>query len=488
MTRKGWIVLGILLAALVAVQRHGLDPRPEKRLEDRYTKVAEMPAGDMVPTYVASLFFGAFRAVVIDVLWIQLKRVEDERRWYERREILKLISYFQPRNPEVWSHLGWHSAYNVANGFRDPEKAWEWTKFGLTWLRQGNRMLPDSPHLKYELGYTLLHKPSWRDGRLDLPLLAWIEEDAELQAELADAPAARPRSAFELAIPWFERARKDLERIDQGSSKTQMGLYLYQSTMDGFILQCLYKQGIYLWRHRGRPDEAREWFLRAARHAREMSERIYPEGSPSPLFADRAAFYARMPELMDLEARAREGRREEARAFVAAAQEILGRNEGIDEGYLWSRFDPDSPLNAAKRTLAGPRDPNECNDTFMMSTYVAPGRAVDASLDPGGLDTDFYVFQRPAPPSQGHPEEEAPPSRIPVSLAFTRPEGARPGLRATVFDGNRVPIASAEIEREGELRFESRHYGDYFLKVEALAPLSPWPEDTRYGFRLKVGP
>lgn len=251
MDRRRWIVLAILVGGLVAVQRYGLDARPEKKLEDRYTRIAEMPAGDMLPTYVASLFFGAFRAIVIDVLWIQLRRVEDERRWYERREILKLISYFQPRNPEVWSHLGWHSAYNVANGFTDPEKSWEWVRFGLEWLRKGNRQLPQSVHLKYEMGYTLLHKPSWRDGKLDVALLERIEKDAELQEMLFDAKPPRPMSAFELAIFWFERAREDLRSIQEGRAKTQMGLYMYQTTMDGFILECQYKQGVYLWRVKG---------------------------------------------------------------------------------------------------------------------------------------------------------------------------------------------------------------------------------------------
>ncbi|HLF93733.1 MAG TPA: hypothetical protein VJB14_09725, partial [Planctomycetota bacterium] len=154
MTPKRWAVLALLSTALVFLQL-GLDRQPETREEERYRKVADMPASDMVPTYIASLFFGAFRAVVVDALWIQLKKLEEEKRWYERRNVLTLISYFQPRNPEVWSHLGWHSAYNVANGFTDPDRSWEWVQFGLQWLRKGNTMLPDSPYLKYELARTL---------------------------------------------------------------------------------------------------------------------------------------------------------------------------------------------------------------------------------------------------------------------------------------------------------------------------------------------
>lgn len=487
MTRRGWIVLAALAVSLAALQRYGLDRRPEKALEDKYTRLAEMPAGDMVPTYIASLFFGAFRAVVIDVLWIQLRRVEDERRWYERREILKLISYFQPRNPEAWSHLGWHSAYNVANGFTDPEKAWEWTRFGLTWLRQGNRQLPDSPHLKYEVGYTLLHKPSWRDGRLDLPLLKRIEGDAKLQEELLDRAPERPMSAFEIAILWFERARENLAQAEKGTGRTQMGLMLYQSTMDGFILRCQYLQGVYLWRYQGRNEEAKDWFRRAERHAREMTRKSYPERYLSPLFGDRADFYGKLPAIVDLHEKARGGRREDELAFVRAVQEVLVEHERIDEGFLWSRFDPEAPLTAVKRRLAGPRDPQECNDSFDMSSYVAPGRPVAASLDPEGLDADFYVFERPAPKTRDHEHDRPPPPPLPVSIAFGRPETARLDLKATVFDANRVPIATAELRGAGELRFESRAYGEYYLKVEPLAPARPWPDDTRYEFEIRVG-
>jgi hypothetical protein len=177
-------ILLLVLALMMGLQHYGLEREPETVSEAPMKRVAGLPASDVLPTYIASLFFGAFRAVAVDILWIQLRRVEEEKRWYERREIIKLISYVQPRNPEVWSHLGWHSAYNVANGFTDPEESWKWVKFGLQWLRRGVSVLPNNPYLKDQLAYTLWHKVSWRDGELDMELLRRIEEDTELQAEL----------------------------------------------------------------------------------------------------------------------------------------------------------------------------------------------------------------------------------------------------------------------------------------------------------------
>ncbi|HEV3026994.1 MAG TPA: hypothetical protein VG457_05435, partial [Planctomycetota bacterium] len=155
MTKQRAVALGLVLALLMGLQHWGLEKEIETVAEAPMKRVVGLPASDVLPTYIASLFFGAFRAVAVDILWIQLRKVEEEKRWYERREILKLISYVQPRNPEVWSHLGWHSAYNVANGFTDPEKSWEWVKFGLLWLRRGVSVLPNNPYLKDQLAYTL---------------------------------------------------------------------------------------------------------------------------------------------------------------------------------------------------------------------------------------------------------------------------------------------------------------------------------------------
>ena len=51
-----------------ASDRFGLDRQPETQQEDKYRSVASIPAKDVVPMYVASLFFGAFRAIVVDAL------------------------------------------------------------------------------------------------------------------------------------------------------------------------------------------------------------------------------------------------------------------------------------------------------------------------------------------------------------------------------------------------------------------------------------
>ncbi|MBI3858403.1 MAG: hypothetical protein HY293_22190, partial [Planctomycetes bacterium] len=99
MTKQRCALLGIILVLLVVVQHFGLEREPETLTEAPMKRVAGLPASEVLPTYVASLFFGAFRALAVDILWIQLRKVKEEKRWYEMKEVMEFISYVQPRNP-----------------------------------------------------------------------------------------------------------------------------------------------------------------------------------------------------------------------------------------------------------------------------------------------------------------------------------------------------------------------------------------------------
>ena len=481
MTPRRWLVLVLLVGGMVAVQRFGLDRQPEAVEEEHSRRVPEIAASDMVPTYIASLFFGAFRAVVVDALWIQLKKVEEERRWYEQKEILELISYFQPRNPEVWSHLGWHSAYNIANGFTDPDKSWEWVKFGLKWLRRGNAMLPDSPYLKYELARTLYHKPSWRIGFLDRNLLQRVEGDAELQELLRlGAPGPRPMSSFELAIPWLERAREELFQRKEKYVLTQVGLYVRPLTMDGFIRECLFYQAMYDWQLQ-RWEETQEGFRRASVHTEGMIQKAYDEPMSS-IFKDWVKFYARLPEIVDLDRRSRDGTKEDVRAFLVKLQGLLVDMGPLDEGFLWNRQPKSGRLDELKQLLSGGRDLQECNDSFDMATELVEGELLQANMEPQGLDVDYYRLTvgapAPAAPTRGP---------IPLRIRFRRPDSARLDLKVTLFDPSRRPVREAEMRGELLLEHACEGPGAYFLRVEPLRPADPWPDRTDYTLQHQTG-
>ncbi len=503
MTPLRWLVLGFLVAGLVVVQRCGLDAQPETVEELKpFREVAHMKASEVLPAYIASLSLGAMRAIWVDILWIQLKAVEDERRWYEQRNILHLISMVQPRNPEVWAHLGWHSAYNVANGFNDEKsrqwtedsRAWEWVEFGLTWLRKGTTNVPDSAYLKYEIARTLAHKPTWRDSRLELALLKRIEEDRELQALLQDREKIeRPMSAFELAVFWLERAKADLDRTSEGHQLTQVGLYIYPMTLDGAMRECLYFQGIYDWQS-GRLDEAKAAFRRTAEHTAGMLKRY--EGTISPLYKDWLAFYSGLPEAVDLDDRARKsGLHADERAAFLKLLELVSMGGGagsLDDHFLWHPGNPESPINRLKRKAARTSrgvDPTECNDSFKLATYIRAGDLPEADLEPPGEDVDYFMLQVMPPGDDGHghaPQDGQAHRPIKVRLGFSRPATAGMDLNVTVYDSLQREVTRAEVRGRREIPFEAQEPGFYYVKVAPLGPLSPWPKDTTYYFSWRL--
>jgi len=491
MTPRRGAVLALVVALLMSLQHWGLERETETRDEAPMKQLKGLPASDVVPTYVASLFFGAFRAVAVDILWIQLRRVEEEKRWYERREIIRLISYVQPRNPEVWSHLGWHSAYNVANGFTDPKEAWEWVRFGLTWLRRGIRTLPNNPYLKDQLAYTLWHKVAWRDGALDLDLLRRIEEDTALQAELLPdgVTADHPMSAFELAIPWLERAREEL--LTQKFELTQMGLYLYPDSMDGYIRLCMMLQGMYEWK-RDRPEQAKIWFRKAKQQCDDIVARSPDSPLPAPggrkyqnmmstIFADWSKFYATYPDIVDLELKARSGRREDEMALLKAVQDLILKYGPIDEQWLWSRNNPLILLNRVKVKLSGGEDLQEFNDSLETASDLAPADGpIPATLAPEGMDVDCYTLRlHPPEAPEGITPLEKPPQPIRFRFKIARPPGPALPLRLTMMNAARQTMNSAVLPGNGVFDTPVTEFGRYFLKVEAASG-TPWTGSPRY--------
>ena len=328
MKRTTMGIVALLLGALFYLQFGVLEKTEVQRLERASQNLGELRASDHLPTYVGSLFLGAFRAVAIDVLWIQMHRMgEEEHRYFERVEIMDLITKLQPRNPEAWAYQGWDAAFNIANHSRTSEyeaqarelrrrikaggpgiKEWEeqlkkteaiirkkdaqfrtWVRVGLRNLAKGSRYLPDDPYLKSEVAHTLWTKSSWSAGVMEEQFLKAIEEDKELQEDLGEGPMpARPRTAFELSEIWFLKGQAALEKqIQQGSFRvfrtlaesmnrppegershhtTQIGRNIDRATFTGFIYTVRYLNGILKW-YRARdasPDEARALLLEAS--------------------------------------------------------------------------------------------------------------------------------------------------------------------------------------------------------------------------------
>jgi len=267
--KRMWIALAVLVPMLLGVQHFGLERTREKQAEDRFTRIADVKATRILPQYIASLFMGSFRAIIVDILWVQLRRLrEEEHRFFEMVEIMDMIGSLQPRNPEVWVHQAWNAAYNIANHVRDKDEQWTWIRYALEKLKEGTDQMPGDPYLKFELGRTLVHKATWREGFFADAYMASLERE-QLDPKSGfksriwrGEKTDRPLSPFELAIPWFEQALDDLAKArkekgwqnpmtgqmeDKDWWTTQVGLNIHPSTIDGNIYLAKYFQAWWEW-------------------------------------------------------------------------------------------------------------------------------------------------------------------------------------------------------------------------------------------------
>jgi hypothetical protein len=247
-----WIVVAALVGFLHVLESRVMQKTEVQRLERESQNLGEL-SPSLLPTYVGTLFLGSFRAVAIDILWIQMARMrEQEHRYFETVELMELITKFQPRNPEAWAYMAWDAGGNIASQFRTEEdlqtlrlieeriktggpataelearkkKLLElikkkdasyrlWVKRGLLMLVEGCRHMPDDPYLRYDIGHTLWTKSAWTAGILDRQFMGAVEEDDELQKVLGPGlEPGRRRTTFELAVPWFEQGKATLEKL-----------------------------------------------------------------------------------------------------------------------------------------------------------------------------------------------------------------------------------------------------------------------------------
>jgi hypothetical protein len=293
---------------------------------------------------------------------------------------MSFISVLQPRNPEVWAQQSQDAAWNIANVQRDPAVRWNWIMVGFRTLDRGMKTLPDNPYLKFEVARTLYHKPTITHGQFDDWYLSQVEGDAELQAMLqGDSKPARAKSAFELTIPFLERAAAEIRGLRERNGfryyTSQTGLNLHLSTLDGYQANCMGYEAHRLWRA-GRPKEAAEWFRRASKRSQE----VYDEHA-MPIYREYGRIHAACAEVAELDAAT--SPHDPAKILKALEERVLPTAKGLDFGYVRTM------AGVCRMALGG--DGWEWNDNASYATDLPFGRGLEADLS-GGADVDWYVI------------------------------------------------------------------------------------------------
>ncbi|MCE9582679.1 MAG: hypothetical protein K8T20_09320 [Planctomycetes bacterium] len=152
--------LALAAALLFAVHytQTKIDRTPEKQEMVATNPFGRMPPAQYMAEYTAAMLLGGMRAPAIDYLWIQYGKAEKARQYVEMNAILEIILRLQPNFADVWIHLAWAKAYNIAAQQESAEDRWRWVKAGFDNSCEAVRRNPSSEKLLFQKGYMLWHR------------------------------------------------------------------------------------------------------------------------------------------------------------------------------------------------------------------------------------------------------------------------------------------------------------------------------------------
>ena len=109
----------------------------------------------------ATVAMGAFRGLVVDILWMRADRLKQEGKFFDARQLAEWITFLQPRFAKVWDFQAWNMAYNISVAIPNtqcPER-WRWVRNGYELLRdRGIPLNPKDISLYRSLAWIFWHK------------------------------------------------------------------------------------------------------------------------------------------------------------------------------------------------------------------------------------------------------------------------------------------------------------------------------------------
>jgi len=99
--------VGLLIAA-------GLQLDPINRQRQEMGLIIDTPENIPPSLVFATIATGAFRGLVVDVLWMRADRLKDEGQFFDARQLAEWITILQPRFASVWEFHAWNMAYNIS--------------------------------------------------------------------------------------------------------------------------------------------------------------------------------------------------------------------------------------------------------------------------------------------------------------------------------------------------------------------------------------
>ena len=150
----------VLAAGLLVTAGMRLDYINSQR--EKMKLIINKPLENAPPSLAfATVAMGAFRGLVVDILWIRADKLKEEGQFFDARQLAEWITTLQPRFASVWEFHAWNMAYNISVAIpaTQPDQRWRWVKNGYELLRdQGIPLNPKSLQLYRELARIFQHK------------------------------------------------------------------------------------------------------------------------------------------------------------------------------------------------------------------------------------------------------------------------------------------------------------------------------------------
>ena len=109
----------------------------------------------------ATVALGAFRGLIVDVLWIRADQLKEEGKFFDAKQLAEWITLLQPRFAAVWDFHAWNMAYNISVTIpaSRPQERWQWVRNGYELLRdKGIELNPKNIDLYRSLAWIFQHK------------------------------------------------------------------------------------------------------------------------------------------------------------------------------------------------------------------------------------------------------------------------------------------------------------------------------------------
>jgi len=130
-----WFVCVVLVVGLLIGAGTQLDSINHRR-EDM-DLIIDKPENIPPSLAFATVATGAFRGLVVDILWMRADKLKEEGQFFDARQLAEWITILQPRFASVWEFHAWNMAYNISVAIpaTQPDQRWQWVKNGYELLR-----------------------------------------------------------------------------------------------------------------------------------------------------------------------------------------------------------------------------------------------------------------------------------------------------------------------------------------------------------------